>query len=134
MSKNKTANTNEEKKVVYTTVGTVKTIVLAKDAGAFTLEPISAYRFLTKDDDDSSWKIILKEDKKTSGENTDKKETKDELPRLELAAQDAKFTVKTKMVDALMALKQNKTRIEIAVESVSGMDGKDFEVSQITVR
>ena len=134
MSKNKTANTNEEKKVVYTTVGTVKTIVLTKDAGAFTLEPISAYRFLTKDDDDSSWKIILKEDKKTSGENTDKKETKDELPRLELAAQDAKFTVKNKTVDALVVLKQNKAKIEVVVELASGMGGGEFAVSQITIK
>lgn len=133
MNNKKTTNTSEEKKVKYTTVGTIKTIVLTKGTYAFTFEPISAYRFLTKDDDDSSWKIVFKEDKEDK-KTDDKKKIKDVLPKLSLVAQDAMFTVKDKLADALMALKQNKAKIEIEVESTSGMEGDEFVVTQITVK
>lgn len=114
-------NTNGEEKVKYVSVGTIKTVVLTKDDYAFTLEPISAYRFLAKDDDDSSWKIIFKEES-------------DDFSELKLVVQGAKFTVKGKMADALLTLKQNKSKVEVVVDSASGMDGVEFDVAQITVK
>ena len=115
------SNANDKKKMKYTTVGTVKAVVLTKDAYSFTLEPISAYRFFTKDDDEKSWKIIFK---KEAVDHTE----------LELIAQEAKFTVKNKLVDVLIALKQNKAKIEVSVESEPGMEGDEFDVLQITVK
>ena len=124
-------STNEETKVKYATVGTIKTVVLTKDAYAFTLEPISAYRFLIKNDYESSWKIIFKESK--DGIKREEK-NKDNLPKLLLIAEDAKFTVKDKLADALIVLKQNKAKIEVVVETASGMSGDNFVVSLITVK
>ena len=44
----------------YTTVGTIRPIDLSKHT--LTLVPIARYRFQVKDDDETSWMIILKED------------------------------------------------------------------------
>ena len=44
----------------YSTVGTIKSLNLS--GHTFMLEPISKYRFETKDGDENSWKIIFKEE------------------------------------------------------------------------
>ena len=95
------SESHEGKKVKYITVGTIKTIDLSNHT--FTIEPIAAYRFQTKVDDDKSWKIILKEEK------GDPKE-------LKLVASDAKFKFTSALSSAIIILKQGKARIKIALD------------------
>ena len=95
------SESHEGKKVKYITVGTIKTIDLSNHT--FTIEPISAYRFQTKVDDDKSWKIIFKEEK---GDPKD----------LKLLASDAKFKFTSSLSSAIIILKQGKARIKIALD------------------
>lgn len=88
----------------YITVGTIKTIDLSNHT--FTIEPIAAYRFLTKDDDETSWKIIFKEEKE------DPKE-------LKLITRDVKFVFDEELTSSLILLKQNKTKMVVKIESVT---------------
>ena len=87
----------------YTTVGTIRTIDLSKHT--FTLEPIARYRFQVKDDDETSWMIILKEDV-------------EEASMLGLVKRDVKFVFDASLTDGLIVLKQNKTRISVKVGSL----------------
>ena len=98
------SDANEGKKVKYITVGTIKTIDLSNHT--FTIEPIAAYRFQMKDDDDKSWKIIFKEEKE------DPKE-------LKLIKRDVKFVFDKELTSGLIMLKQNKTKMGVKIESVT---------------
>ena len=92
------SESHEGKKVKYITVGTIKTIDLT-----FPIEPISAYRFQTKVDDENSWKIVFKEDVE------DPKE-------LKLIGSDTKFKFASDLSSAFIILKQGKARIKIALD------------------
>lgn len=94
----------------YITVGTIKTIDLSNHT--FTIEPIAAYRFQTKDGDENSWKIIFKEDK-------------DDPRELKLAAESVKFLVDKELTSALVVLKQNKTRIQVSSDKDPSRVGND---------
>lgn len=98
------SDANEGKKVKYITIGTIKTIDLSNHT--FTIEPIAAYRFQMKDDDDKSWKIIFKEEKE------DPKE-------LKLITRDVKFVFDEELTSSLIVLKQNKTKMGVKIESVT---------------
>ena len=87
----------------YITIGTIKTIDLSNHT--FTIEPISAYRFQTKVDDDKSWEIIFKEDVENP-------------PELKLINRDVKFVFDKELTSGLILLKQNKTRITVKVEKL----------------
>lgn len=113
----KTSDKEDEK---YTTVGTIKTVVLTKGAPAFTLEPLSAYRFQTKDDDEKSWKMIFKNESTTSV--------------LKLVEQDLKFKVKECLSCALVVLKQNKTRIEVSIAKDPSKVGNDPVDATINIK
>ena len=95
------SQSHEGKKVKYITVGTIKTIDLSNHT--FTIEPISAYRFQTKVDDENSWKIVFKEDVE------DPKE-------LKLIGSDTKFKFASDLSSAFIILKQGKARIKIALD------------------
>lgn len=84
----------------YITIGTIKTIDLSNNT--FTIEPISAYRFQTKVDDDKSWKTIFKEDV-------------DNPTELKLVGSDAKLKFASDLSSAFIILKQSKARIRIAL-------------------
>ena len=84
----------------YITVGTIKTIDLPNCT--FTIEPIAAYRFQTKVDDDKSWEIIFKEDVENP-------------PELKLINRDVKFVFDKELTSGLILLKQNKTKITVKV-------------------
>ena len=88
----------------YITIGTIKTIDLSNHT--FTIEPISAYRFQTKVDDENSWKIVFKE------------EDKEEPNELKLADKSVKFVFDNELTSGLIVLKQNKTKITVRVASV----------------
>ena len=94
------SESHDGNKVKYITVGTIKTIDLSNHT--FTIEPIAAYRFQTKVDDDKSWKIIFKEEK------GDPKE-------LKLVASDAKFKFTSALSSAIIILKQGKTRVRMTL-------------------
>lgn len=86
----------------YITVGTIKTIDLPNCT--FTIEPIAAYRFQTKNDDADA-PIIFKED------------VEDPL-ELKLIKRDVKFVFDKELTSDLIFLKQNKTKITVKVESL----------------
>lgn len=86
----------------YITIGTIKTIDLSNHT--FTVEPISAYRFQTRDNDTNA-PIIFKEDVENPSE-------------LKLVNRDAKFVFDKELTNGLFLLKQNKTRITVKVESL----------------
>ena len=97
----------------YITVGTIKTIDLSNHT--FTIEPISAYCFKTKDDDaDAS--IIFKEDVENP-------------PELKLIKRDVKFVFDKELTSGLIILKQNKAKITVKVESL-GISADDAAPSE----
>lgn len=108
----------------YTTVGTIRTIDLSKHT--FTLEPIARYRFQVKDDDETSWMIILKEDVEEAStlregyplSSASLKEDVEEASMLGLVKRDVKFVFDASLTDGLIVLKQNKTRISVKVGSL----------------
>lgn len=87
----------------YITVGTIKTIDLSNHT--FTIEPIFAYRFQTKDDDENSWKIVFKEEIEDPNE-------------LKLVKRGEKFVFDEKLASVLVVLKENKTKITVKVEQL----------------
>lgn len=104
----------------YIATGTVKTIDLNKSA--FTLEPLSAYRFQIKDGDESAYAILFKE----VGEDDETEEAK-----------DVKFVCRNKVMkfnkvrlSDLIILKQNKTKIKVLPKVKYGsMDfSKDVDI------
>lgn len=86
----------------YITVGTIKTIDLSNHT--FTIEPIAAYRFQTKDDEADA-PIIFKKDVEDPSE-------------LKLVKRDVKFVFDKELTSGLIMLKQNKTRITVRVENI----------------
>ena len=96
----------------YITIGTIKTIDLSNHT--FTIEPISAYRFQTKVDDENLWKIVFKEDVE------DPKE-------LKLIGSDTKFKFASDLSSAFIILKQGKARTRMTLE------GKVDEMTKTTV-
>ena len=87
----------------YITIGTIKIIDLSNHT--FTVEPISAYRFQTKVDDENSWKIVFKE------EVEDPKE-------LKLIGSDTKFKFASDLSSAFIILKQGKARVRLTLEGI----------------
>lgn len=83
----------------YITIGTIKTIDLSNHT--FTIEPIAAYRFQTKDDDTNA-PIIFREDVENP-------------PELKLIKRDVKFVFDKELTSGLILLKQNKAKIVVKV-------------------
>lgn len=102
----------------YITVGTIKTIDLTNQT--FTIDPISAYRFQAKPDDPKSWKMIFKNESKTSD--------------LKLGEQGLKFRVKECLSCALVVLKQNKTQIEVSIAKDPSKVGNDPVDATINIK
>ena len=88
----------------YSTVGTIKSLNLSSHS--FTLEPISKYRFETKDDDENSWKIIFKEECILDTEPNS----------LRLWPKDTNFCFDNNLTSAMVVLRQSRSKIKVVIE------------------
>ena len=87
----------------YIAIGTVKTIDL--NNGSFTHEPLSAYRFQTKDEDEKAYAILFKE----VGEDDETEEARD----VKFVCRNTTMKFNKVPLRDLIILKQNKTRIKV---------------------
>lgn len=86
------------------TVGQIKTLDLTRKF--FKIEPITAYKFVLEDDDETKWKIIFKDSEATN------------LSDLRLCDKDMEFNFGADLTSAMVMLKQSKAKIEVYVDDL----------------
>ena len=86
----------------YATVGTIKSLNLS--CHTLKLDPISKYRFEVKDGDEGSWRIVFAIEPCKEPED------------LKLVPQSADFSFENGLENAMVTLKQAKSKIKVVIE------------------